>query len=668
VSPDLIGTYEGATTVRGDFVLSPDAPTTLAPGDEVDLGLGVSNNIAGAGSKLMPIVVSLKAGPQFQVLGPSAQTLSLAPMHEGATTFRVRATDALGSGTLAFSAAYGPKSARQSIDVSVRPAAPYRSVLQFARIDPGASMGIQNLRRMYEPYSRRTATISTAPMVLVQGLTSWLANSDNYCSEQIVSMAMPRLLSARWSSLPVIVGSLQSSRPSAGSTSPDPLASEIGILQSRQNEQGGFGLWSATPDSEPFVSAYAMHFLLEARDRGAAVPADVIDAGNKYLNQLADDESLDKLDDLRQRAYAVYLLTRQGNITTNQLAAVQKRLEDAYPKDWKNDLAAAWLATSYKLMKQDQPANALIGGLQRRLERNTDEGGWAYDDYDDPLITDSTVLYLLARHFPDRARTLSPRALENIARPLERDEYNTLSAAMTMLALDAYAESNAPSLDTLQIDAFDAKNRATVIGHIQNALLQAGIFSGSATHLRASNGSGVAAWLAVEQTGFDRTAPANALRHGLEIVREYTDVHGHPLSTVTLGEDVDVHLKIRATGNAGVGDVVIVDLLPGGFDPVLNPPPEPSDSQNNGSAASNPGDSIRTAGTTFNPAYTDIREDRVVIYGSASPDVEEYVYRIRASNSGRFLVPPAFGESMYDRRVQAQSPGGGTITVVRPHA
>ena len=39
----------------------------------------------------------------------------------------------------------------------------------------------------------------------------------------------------------------------------------------------------------------------------------------------------------------------------------------------------------------------------------------------DPLTRDATVLYLLAKHFPDRAKNLSPRAMENIARPLERD-------------------------------------------------------------------------------------------------------------------------------------------------------------------------------------------------------------------------------------------------------
>jgi len=89
-----------------------------------------------------------------------------------------------------------------------------------------------------------------------------------------------------------------------------------------------------------------MHFLLEARDRGVAVSPDMISAGNNYLQLLARQEGDSSMAGLRQRAYAVYLLTRQGNVTTNSLAAVQKRLQEAYPNSWKNDLAAAWLAAS----------------------------------------------------------------------------------------------------------------------------------------------------------------------------------------------------------------------------------------------------------------------------------------------------------------------------------
>ena len=142
---------------------------------------------------------------------------------------------------------------------------------------------------------------------------------------------MPRLVAIE------MVGRARSSRARCsrrygGPAKGDALPAQIDVLRSRQNEQGGFGLWTATPDSEPFVSAYAMHFLLEARDRGVAVPKDMIDAGNNYLQLLARRGQRDtRCAGLRQRAYAVYLLTRQGNVTTNDLAAVQKRLQDAYP-------------------------------------------------------------------------------------------------------------------------------------------------------------------------------------------------------------------------------------------------------------------------------------------------------------------------------------------------
>ncbi|EGD04404.1 Alpha-2-macroglobulin-like large extracellular alpha-helical protein, partial [Burkholderia sp. TJI49] len=72
---------------------------------------------------------------------------------------------------------------------------------------------------------------------------------------------------------------------------------------------------------------------------------------------------------------------------------------------------------------------------------------------------------------------------------------------------------------------------------------------------------------------YERGTSKQAIRNGLEIVRDYTDKNGKPLDKIVLGQEIDVHLKIRATGSASVGNVAIVDLLPGGFDPVIAPPP-----------------------------------------------------------------------------------------------
>ncbi len=655
VSPGLIGTAEGATTVRGDFVLTPDAPTTLAPGDEADVGVGVSNNLGGPGNQPTPISVQLVTGPQLQIIGSGTQRIALAPAHESVITFRVRATQSLGSGALSFKASYGAKSASQRIDISVRPASAYRTQIEIMRVDRNSTKTIADLRHLYDPYSRRDVSLSTVPLVLTEGLTSWLVNYDNYCSEQIISATMPRLVAARWAAIPAFARAMQPALTDRKLGPADALAAQIDALRSRQNSSGGFGVWAATQDADPFISAYAVNFLLEARDRGAAVPKDMVDDGDRYLQQLAADESVDGLDKIRQRAYAVYLLTRQGNVTTNQLAAVQKRLEDAYPKDWKNDLAAGWLAASYQLMKQDRQAGQLIDPLQRLLERDHDSEAFTYDYYDDPLIRDTSVLYLLAKHFPDRARRLGPRIFENIAKPLENNAFNTLSAAMTMLAFDVYAQGHADALNALRIDEVRPGGRATQISQPQGNLLQAGSWDSGAMSLRLSNSGDQRAWAVLDQAGYDRDVPATGIRNGLEIVRDYTDTKGKPLAAINPGEEIDVHVKVRATGDKGVGDVAIVDLLPGGFDPVMQQP------------GANRSVSVRAPGSNWNPVYTDVREDRVLIYGAATPDVQEFVYRIKASASGRFVVPPAFAESMYDRRIQARAPGGDVLTVVRAH-
>ncbi|AOI87700.1 alpha-2-macroglobulin family protein [Burkholderia pseudomultivorans] len=677
VSPDLVGTFEGATTVRGDFVLSPNVPTTLAPGDEADVSVGVANNLTGAGNQPVPVAVTLKTGPQLQVIGAATQNVALAPQHEGVALFRVRATDTLGSGTLSFGARYGAKGAQQNVDVSVRPAAAFRTQLDAGRLEAGKKASVPNLRPMYDAYASRDASMSTAPLVLSEGLSSYLVNFDHYCSEQMVSAVVPRLFASNWLSVRALTSAMHAPEAGADAANANAVAQFFGVLRGRQNAQGGFGLWSATPDADPFVSAYAMHVLIDARERGAAVPKDMLDAGTQYLQKLAANDALGSLDLLRQRAYAVYLLTRLGNVTTNSLATVQKRLQDAYPDAWKNDLAAAWLAASYRLLKQDKEAATLIAGPQALLERRPRaDDGYATGYYLDPLTRDASVLYLLAKHFPERARSLSPRAMDNIAAPIVENRFNTLSSAMTILALDAYAASNASQLDRLAIDEIRAGAATKDVSSIRANLVRSGTWAAGASRVDFVNGSALPAWWVASQSGYDRGTSKQAIRNGLEIVRDYTDTNGKPLDKIVLGQEIDVHLKIRATGSASVGNVAIVDLLPGGFDPVIAPPPatDAQDGSNgdggDGGASAPAADApwrspIGVAGSTWQPQFADVREDRVVIYGTATSDVREFVYRIKASNAGRFIVPPAYGESMYDRRLQAQAPGGAALTVER---
>jgi uncharacterized protein YfaS (alpha-2-macroglobulin family) len=84
--------------------------------------------------------------------------------------------------------------------------------------------------------------------------------------------------------------------------------------------------------------------------------------------------------------------------------------------------------------------------------------------------------------------------------------------------------------------------------------------------------------------------------------------------------------------------VAIVDLIPAGLEADI--------------------ESVRQAesNSPWRPDYVDIREDRIVAYGTVSNRVQSFVYRARAINSGSFTVPPLFAEAMYDKAVWAQRP------------
>ncbi|MGZ6480534.1 MAG: alpha-2-macroglobulin family protein, partial [Bdellovibrionales bacterium] len=61
---------------------------------------------------------------------------------------------------------------------------------------------------------------------------------------------------------------------------------------------------------------------------------------------------------------------------------------------------------------------------------------------------------------------------------------------------------------------------------------------------------------------------------------------------------------------------------------------------------------VHTGIEALSPQYVDRREDRLVIYAEADPDIHEFIYRAKAVAKGKFVVPPAFAESMYDRDAQ----------------
>jgi len=669
VAGDALGTAEGKTTVRGDFVLSPNAPTTVSPGDEFDVSVGVANNVKGSGAEA-PIVVSVDPSSQLEVVGDRQQTLNITEMHESSAHFRVKARDQLGSAALQFHAAFKDKTAQIAATMSVRPVTPYQTRLRAGSFTR-SSQDLPVTRDLYPEYRKAEAGVAVLPLGLSHGLVSYLGNYPYDCTEQLASMAMPA----------IVLGG----RPEFGyvkALQGADLPGLIAELRARQTEDGSYRYWpGGNSNVVEFVSLYAQQVLLEAGERGQAVPQDLVNHGNDYLRQLAARDG-DNLNDERDSAYAIYLLTRQGNVMANEAAALQARLDERY-KNWQQDITAAYLASAYQLMKQQRLADKTIAKIKLGVMQ-------PYDAWHSPMAVDAELLYLLARHFPDRAKALPADFLDTLVQRITHGDYQSLSSAETILALDQYATTVGSAAAGKLSIAEVLKDGSARPLPLPEGVLPKAPFDAQATKLRFGNDADVRAFYEVDESGFDRVPPLKAISEGFEILREYTDADGKPFTTVKLGQELVVHVKFRATNNKPFTNGVLVDLLPGGFEIVLprtEPAPEAVQGASADGQAAPAGDADQNqpqdqgegdnaappdCGCWFLwshppsfPDYADLREDRVVAYGNIGTDVSELTYRIKATNTGTFAVPPAYGEAMYDRSIQAQSTAG-SITVTAP--
>ena len=607
------GVTEAATEVKGDFILTPNVPAMVAPGDEFSVTVGVFNNLNGKD----PIRVQVQASRELTLTSPAYSDLQIAEKREGIAEFRFKANAVLGPASLKFTALRGRSEAHIEESVSVRPAIAYRTQLTLGRFD-GANTTVPLRRDLYPEHRSVEASVSALPLVWGEGLVAYLDSYPYPCTEQLVSKGFAALLLA--------------SRPDFGAVKTrdaQPIAGTLSMLQSRENDSGAFGLWSSSPVTAEFPTVYAAHFLLEARDRGQRVPPEMLASLDEWLTRFASTPA-PTLADGRLRAYAIYLLARQGIKPAAAISNVEQELSHRSADTWSSDLAATYLAATYRLMQRNSDADRLIRNVpwaqQKRL--------WTDDVYYDPVVHDAQLLYLLARHFPDRVSGVPSAALEGIGQAISGNRVSSLSAAYTLLALDAYSKAAAPKV----------KLGIVLGGQRQASTSKVSVPAGTANVQFTREGS-LTAYYSVNESGFDRNPPASEINRGLELIHEFLDTKGNVVTKVQVGEEFWVRLRIRTTNREPVNQIAVVDLLPGGVEPTLDRDAGP--------------------GSTWTPEYVDRRDDRVVLYGDAAPVAATYLYKVRATNAGTFQSPPAFAEGMYNRQITGVSQAS-RLEIVKP--
>ncbi|WP_031528513.1 alpha-2-macroglobulin family protein [Dyadobacter crusticola] len=636
--------------VADPIVISAAVPRFFSPGDELTLPVNISNTTKTAANATVTLQLQgpLSAGAQ------PAQTISVPAGKESRATFFVKAAQAIGLAKLTVKVnAFGETFVNET-EVTIRPASPLLKTSKSGLI-AGDSQGLIDLSSSFIPAtSRSQIVLSRSP--LVQGGGKALSTLLGYpygCLEQTISKAFPQIYFADLTK--AMAAPVYMVRNAESDFNPmTNIQQAIRKVESQQLYNGGMGMWPGATQEDWWATAYAVHFLEEARRAGFEVNPKTVSRALDYLKQqsgtTANKEVViastgdglayegrptgtqtRKLVARREAIYSLYVLALNGNPNRPSMNYYKQNAQ-LLTTDSKYLLAAAFQLAG--------DARSFAALLPKKYV--TEHAGQGLDEsYSSPLRNMSLVLNTLLESDPGNLQI--PALGRQLSQAVQSASYlNTQKAVFAVLALGKLARKSAGSTVTATVSTGNKQ-----VGTFNGKELKISKGLAGQQVLIKTQGKGDLYWFA-QTEGMSATGTYTEEDQGLSIRRQFLTRNGTPVGAFHQNDLVVVKLTLTSMNGLPIDNVVVTDLLPAGFE-IENPRiTEPRDMP-----------WIKDASV---PEYYDIRDDRIHFFTTADRQAKTFYYQVRIVSKGNFTVGPAAADAMYRGEYRSYS-GGGKIKV-----
>jgi uncharacterized protein YfaS (alpha-2-macroglobulin family) len=641
--------------VRQPVVAELSLPRFLAPGDRAQATLELNNvagrpgaysaQVAGQGYRAaQPQGVTLGAGQRIsQHLDVTASNRPLV----GAVTLKASGPDFADQRSYPLQTRLGWGPVTRATSELQKPGESYTPP---ASVLSGFAAGGLSLTVSYSPFRG----FDPAPIAAA------LSRYPYGCSEQLVSTAFPLLYAPE-------VGGATRLRGASSTLTPT-----VAKLLDREALDGSFGLWRVGDgEADPWLGAYIVDFLLEAKAKGAPVPEEALTRALNGMRLVSRPDGFASInyrmsmdffphadpkyvreENQRRRsrgaAYALYDLAKAGQ---GDLARL-RWFHDVGFKTEPSPLAKAQVGAGLAAMGDKARAHdsfvQAVAGLGYK-----DDSDW----YQSPLRDLAGVIALAYEAGETQiAHDLQGRLENTVKSP---DSLNTqeqghlLKAAHAMLAVTGPVSIQATGVSAQGGGRFG-------VGRLADARL-------------VNTGKGEI-WRTVTASGLPANPPA-AEAAGLHLDKRFLNLDGTPVDPASLrqGEKVIVRLQVSAD-EAREMQTVVDDPLPAGLEieAVLRPADaqgvvqRPSgEEEGEGEGDQGGGVAQRKAvtpgrfaflGTIAEPSLQEKRDDRyVAAFTLSSGRSVTLAYVARAVTPGDFFLPGAEAKNMYRPAVNART-------------
>ena len=614
------GSGEAFARVRRNVVVQPDLPRVLAPGDKSFLSISLDNTTSSSADLKFaieckgPVIVGRVPAP-FTLAGHSRRTL----------TIPVEATREIGAAGVTIRVESGAETFADTIEIPVRPAAPWRTADTSTAIAPGQAADFQSATGILVSSASQIFEILPRPTCDIRSAFNFLTSYPYGCAEQTTSAAFPFLM----------VNKMPEGYFEEGVRSrADAFVNAAIVRDLAMRRYDGFAMWPGSSLTSAFATYYVAEFLAEAYRAGYArelIERDDLARALQYRRSWSPMG----VDDLCATAFCLALLGQPDKGLMHDQFQNRAKLSG----ESRGKLARAFI---------------LAGDPQRAREILEDAG--------DPTDLRSAAYLLGAWAAIDPGNPRCAACADKIAAAKDKlvgHWGTTQDNALAINALLAYVAARGPEekkpVVSASLSVLSGPNQETVV-----------FPTGTSANWRSAKGQGNAV-CRVTNTGEDvcyvrRSFTAvplaenePAVSNGLLVVREYLDREGRAIDMAKLAQGDIVVVRLSVASSDARDDIVVEDLLPACLEP------ESHNLVTDGHLAWLP------QSTNWRWAdHVEFRDDRVLLFsgGLARGKTYTWHYSARAVSAGEYVVPAIQASAMYDPRIIARG-APSRLTVVK---
>ncbi|HEV7700904.1 MAG TPA: DUF6049 family protein, partial [Pyrinomonadaceae bacterium] len=662
------GKSESNITAKRPLMVRPSAPRFMNFGDKIDLPVVVQNQT----DENMTVDVAVRA-TNAELTGGSGKRVVIKANDRAEVRFPVSTVKA-GTARFQIAVSSGSYSDASEISLPVWTPATTEAFATYGNTDQNGAIvqPVQTPGDVFPQFGGLEVTTSSTQLQELTDAFLYLTNYPYACSEQISS----RMISI--AAMRDVLEAFKSKDMPTKAELDGYFARDVEILQSRQRDDGSFGLWKRDKEryEYPFLTVHVAHALVLAKAKGYKVPDEMLSKSKPYLKNVEShfDEWYKNSPEVRWTisAYALYVRDMMGD---KDIAKAKRLLAEATIEKMPYE-ALGWILD---VLANDPGSQTEKDAILHYLNNHTTETAAAANfvtNYGDGawLImysnrrADGVLLEAMIK--ADPKNDLIPKLVRGLLDHRVKGAWsNTQENVFILLALDKY-------FNTFEKVTPDFVSRIW----LGNTYAGEQIFKGRSADSNVLNipmsylvDQGGTSNLIIDRQGAGRLyyrigmkyAPRNLkldpADYGFTVLRSYEpiddkgDVKQNADGTWTIKSGARVRVRLTMVAQARRYHVALVDQLPAGLE-ILNPELATTEVI--------PGDNkpITSVATYGSRSYgygswwwrqywfehQNFRDERAEAFASLLWEgVYNYSYVTRATTPGRFVVPPAKAEEMY---------------------